>query len=64
MTVGPWDFRLLKLAEAIDEYNGKVFNREGIVIRPVVERSDKCGRVILKFLNIAYLLDKNNTDFH
>ena len=63
--VGQWKSDLLGYAEAIDEYNGQKFNREGIVIRPIKERRDhKCGRVIMKFLNPVYLLDSKNTDFH
>ena len=62
---GPWNLDVVKLAEATDEYNGKKFVREGIVIRPIEESwHPKCGRVIFKYLNPVYLLDKNNTDFH
>lgn len=39
--------------------------REGIVIRPVVERkSSSLSRVILKFISDEYYLNKDNTDFH
>ncbi len=63
--VGQWSLDLLQLAEATDEYNGQRYNREGIVVRPITERRDhKCGRVIMKFLNPVYLLDKRNTDYH
>ena len=62
---GPWNLKILELAEAIDEYDNKKFNREGIVIRLVKDRSNyKCGRVIMKFINPKYLLDKGNTDYH
>ena len=38
--------------------------REGIVIKPVVEKACYMGRKVLKYLNDTYLLDKENTDFH
>ena len=38
--------------------------REGVVIRPTVERIEHMGRAILKSINEEYLLIKNNTDFH
>lgn len=63
--VGPWKLDVVKLAEGIDEYNGKKYTREGVVIKPVKERWDhKCGRVIFKAINPAYLLDKQNTEHH
>jgi RNA ligase (TIGR02306 family) len=62
---GPWYPDLVKKAEVVDEYNGKKFIREGIVIKPVKERWDrKCGRVIFKAINPAYLLDKKNSENH
>jgi len=62
---GPWSLDVAKLAQATDEYNGKKYNREGIVVRPVKERRDfRCGRVIFKFLSETYLLDKTNSDNH
>jgi len=38
--------------------------REGAVVRPAVDRVGACGRVVLKNINPAYLLDKDNSDFH
>lgn len=62
---GPWSLDVTKCAADTDEYNGKKYVREGIVIRPVIETwHRKCGRVIFKYLNEAYLLDKTNSDFH
>ena len=62
---GPWSLDVIKHAEAVDEYGGKKFVREGIVIKPVKERWDhKCGRVCFKYLDPAYLLDKRNTEYH
>lgn len=62
---GPWSLDLVKMAQAVDTYDGKKCNREGVVIRPLKESwHPKCGRVILKCLNPDYLLDKTNTCFH
>jgi len=62
---GEWYPDLVKKAEKVDEYNGKKFTREGIVIKPIKERWDeKCGRVIFKAINPAYLLDKTNSENH
>ena len=62
---GPWDISLTKHAEAIDEYNGKKYVREGVVIKPVIERKDpRIGRVILKYISETFRLDKKNTAWH
>lgn len=62
---GPWSLDVTKHASDVDEYNGKKYVREGIVIRPFKETwHPKCGRVIFKYLNPVYLLDKKNTEFH
>jgi RNA ligase (TIGR02306 family) len=62
---GPWYPDLVKKAEVVDEHNGKKFNREGLVIKPVKERWDhKCGRVIFKAINPNFLLDKKNSENH
>ena len=37
--------------------------REGIVVKPVVEKSSYMGRMVFKFINPAYLL-KDNTEYH
>ena len=59
--------------KVMDEYtNGKetvsgkgMHIREGIVIRPVVERrQDNFGRVQLKSISEKYLLRANGTEFH
>jgi hypothetical protein len=59
---GPWDTSLLTYA------NGKSsianHTKEGIVIKPVIERFDlTIGRVILKYISEAYLL-KDYGDLH
>lgn len=62
---GPWSMAVTGHAKAVDEYNGKKYTREGVVIRPVQERWDpSCRRVIFKYLNEAYLLNKKNSEFH
>jgi len=62
---GPWSLDVVKYASGKDEYNGKKHIREGIVIRPLIESwHPKCGRVIFKYLNETYLLNKNNTEHH
>jgi RNA ligase (TIGR02306 family) len=62
---GPWSLDVTEHAVSVDEYNGKKYVREGIVIRTLKESwHPKCGRVIFKYLNPAYLLDKKNTEFH
>jgi len=38
--------------------------REGVVVKPLRERTDpRLGRVVLKYLSDAYLLDEKKTDF-
>jgi RNA ligase (TIGR02306 family) len=38
--------------------------REGVVVRPVVERTDpRIGRVILKYVSNSYLLNRNISDY-
>jgi len=62
---GPWSIAVTKLSEAVDEYNGKKFIREGIVIKPKRERKyPGCGRVILKYVSETFKLDKKNSEFH
>ncbi len=62
---GPWNLDITKLAEAVDEYNGHKHVREGIVIRPVLERRDtRSGRVILKYISETFRLDKTNSEYH
>lgn len=47
---------------------GKFKGREGVVVRPVVERYDaklpNFGRVILKSISVDYLARKGGTEFH
>lgn len=63
---GPFNRDVPPLAKAIDLYgdNGEVKHvREGIVVKPLVERWDNsCGRVVLKIINPDYLTDTTNTD--
>ena len=61
---GPWNLELIKLAEAVDEYGGKKYTREGVVIKPVKERKAKLGRVVLKFISEKFRLNKENTGWH
>lgn len=63
---GPFNRDVPPLAKAIDLYgdNSEVKHvREGIVVKPLVERWDNsCGRVVLKIINPDYLTDTTNTD--
>lgn len=65
---GPWDFSSIsKMAESIDEYNGKKYVREGVVVKCVEGncRASCYGiRSIAKIINPEYLLNKYNTEFH
>lgn len=62
---GPWSLDVLMLAGGTDEYNGKKYIREGVVIKTAAERKDRHGsRAIYKAINPAYLLDKTNSDNH
>jgi RNA ligase (TIGR02306 family) len=62
---GPWNLDLTKMAEAVDIYNGIKHNREGIVVRPLKETwHRKCGRVLMKYINHVYAIDKRNTEYH
>lgn len=38
--------------------------REGVVVRPIVERDGICGRVIAKSISVDYLSRKGGTDSH
>lgn len=53
---GPFDFeRMLELAEGPSTLPGAKHVREGIVIKPAVERQDpRCGRVALKLVGNGY----------
>lgn len=62
---GPWKLDVVNLAEETDEYSGKRYTREGVVIKPTKERwHPKCGRIIFKAINPKYLLDKTNSEYH
>jgi hypothetical protein len=37
---------------------------EGIVIKPGKEQKGYMGRMVFKWINDKYWLDKSNTDFH
>jgi RNA ligase (TIGR02306 family) len=61
---GPWSPDLQKLASGQSVLCPNHI-REGVVIRPAVERFDqRTGRVILKCLNDDYLIRKDATEFH
>ena len=59
---GPWDTSLLTYANGLSSIATHI--KEGIVVKPVVERFDlTIGRVILKYISEAYLL-KDYGDLH
>lgn len=61
--VGPFNEALLRLADGPAFQGGHM--REGVVIRPTVERwDDRLGRVILKRVSDEYLLRRKGTEFH
>lgn len=54
---GPWNEKLKELCEGKSTYPGAKHIREGIVIRPLVERhDDRIGRVCPKLVGKGYLL--------
>lgn len=57
---GPYSLDAIKAASTGNTTHGTATHiREGVVVRPAVERTDpKIGRVILKYLNDDYLLKK------
>ncbi len=57
---GPFDIEAIKAASTGPTTVGDQDHiREGVVVKPIVERTDpKIGRVILKYLNDDYLLKK------
>jgi len=55
---GPWSAELLALAEGRSTVSGADNIREGFVVKPVRERCEHMGRVILKMLGEGYLLRK------
>jgi RNA ligase (TIGR02306 family) len=61
--VGPYKPELIQLAEGNTSIEGAKNIKEGIVIKPVIERqNDKTGRTILKFIGTQYDLQKNDAD--
>lgn len=62
---GPWSMQVALQHRDGDSMIGGQKVREGVVVKPVVERSStSMGRVILKFISDAYYLDASNTDHH
>jgi len=60
---GPWNIDLLSLCEAVDEYGGKKYNREGVVIKTIKNQMhNHYGRKIVKVINPAYTLDSKNSE--
>jgi RNA ligase (TIGR02306 family) len=55
---GPWDPSLISLAEGNTTMPGANHVREGIVIKPAIERQAHMGRVFLKLAGEGYLLRK------
>lgn len=55
---GPWSTSLLSLAEGQSTVPGANNIREGFVVKPVRERWEHMGRVILKMVGEGYLLRK------
>ena len=65
--VGPFSKEvMLEYTDGKETVSGEGTNiREGIVIKPVIERSDvELGRVVLKSVSEAYLLRKGGTEFN
>lgn len=55
---GPWSKDVLKLANGKTTVDKANHIREGFVVKPLVERTAKIGRVILKVIGEEYLLNK------
>jgi RNA ligase (TIGR02306 family) len=53
---GPWSKDVLKLANGRTTYSGANHIREGFVVRPIKERQERMGRVVLKVIGEEYLL--------
>lgn len=63
--VGPFERSIAELHRVGDSLIGGQKVREGVVIKPVIERSaTSMGRVVLKFINDDYYLLADGTDFH
>jgi RNA ligase (TIGR02306 family) len=61
---GPFSQEVLKLCEAVDEFGGRKFRREGIVVKTKQERKANGTRVCYKKINPEYLADKKNSSWH
>jgi RNA ligase (TIGR02306 family) len=58
---GPYSLDAIKQASVGESLVGGAHMREGVVVKPVQERTDpKVGRVILKYLSDDYLLSKHS----
>lgn len=61
---GPFTKEIVEVHTNGDSTIGNQKVREGCVIKPEIDRVGSCGRVVLKSISEAYLLDDTNTDFH
>ena len=62
---GPFDLTTIKALSEGDTTLGAGHIREGVVVKPVTERTDpKVGRVCLKYIGDPYLFAKNVSDSH
>ena len=62
---GPYDLVTVKALSEGDTTLGAAHIREGVVVKPVRERTDpKVGRVCLKYIGDPYLFAKNISDSH
>ena len=63
---GPFDLETIrKLSDGPTLIGGANHIREGVVVKPRIERTDpKVGRVILKYVGDAYLLGDSISDTH
>jgi RNA ligase (TIGR02306 family) len=61
--VGPYCFEIVNELRSGDSTIGGQKVREGVVIKPVIEKISMVGRKVLKYVSDEYLL-KDQTDFH
>ena len=62
---GPYELGTIKALSEGPTTLGATHIREGVVVKPTVERTDpKVGRVCLKYIGDPYLFAKNVTDSH
>lgn len=59
---GPYDYEVIRAVATGDTVvgNGRHI-REGVVVRPILERTNRNGRVVAKVINDAYLTRKGET---